>query len=291
MLRHALRLRDISLTCPSASWQLPNFGTARAGRDFIGIMFAMPTFNRTLVVRLVCLAGVVFVLALLVPRDFAALADISKRPSASADSAMIKKSMPLPKTVEQPTGALTIATRDPLKAAQTPVGSWVPTSAWQAGLYPVPAAPAIATDKELPAPAGLTTARIASAVNVRSGPAKSAVTLTILQSGTEVHVAETVKGWAHVYSTFGDGWVYRSYLEGGASFRPQRPKFQPTAQAAARLPLGRLQVQSAVQVRASPGGDPLYRLEPGETVRIVEVKDRWARIVTASGESGWVRAH
>lgn len=51
------------------------------------------------------------------------------------------------------------------------------------------------------------------AVNVRSGPSKTAVTLGVLNAGSPVGIGEDVGGWIHVTFAGGDGWVYKTYLE------------------------------------------------------------------------------
>jgi hypothetical protein len=66
--------------------------------------------------------------------------------------------------------------------------------------------------------AGALTGRVGSqAVNVRSGPSKTATTLGVLNAGSPVGIGEDVGGWIHVSFAGGDGWVYKTYLETSSS--------------------------------------------------------------------------
>jgi SH3-like domain-containing protein len=133
---------------------------------------------------------------------------------------------------------------------------------------------------------------IGSPVNLRIGPSKSSPALKVLPAGTPVRIAESVRGWVHVYADDGSsGWVYSTFLSGGV--QPSQPRiakfdFDQPAPAAAK-PKGRIKLQSQMTVRDGPGGAPIYTVGPGDQVRIAEVRGKWARIVTATGESGWVR--
>ncbi|MEO7223715.1 MAG: SH3 domain-containing protein [Devosia sp.] len=61
---------------------------------------------------------------------------------------------------------------------------------------------------------GMLSGRIGGqAVNVRSGPSKTATTLGVLNAGSPVSIGEDVGGWIHVSFNGGDGWVYKTYLE------------------------------------------------------------------------------
>jgi len=234
--------------------------------------------RRLLVFRVLPLAAVGVLLVSLLPADFAAFADAARRPDAPVKVAGVERSVPTatPK-MQLPTMGASGSTKVSLKAS--PIAADVRSPSPKQTVIP---------QTKASDPQELTPARIGdSAVNMRSGPSKSGGTVTILQAGTSVGVGETVNGWVHVYANGADGWVYSTYLSGLGS-QPAQPKAAPAPQGARRA-AGNLLVQSVVQVRESPGGQPIYRLEPGEHVQIAEVRGKWARIISDGGESGWVR--
>lgn len=246
-----------------------------------------------LIFRLSLLGAAILLLGATLPADLAAFADISSRPLPGQ---VIKKSLPPPKAVAAP-GTLTKPTPQSVPAgAKTASPSIERTWATAAIASPKPET-LVAAVFSSGEPAGLRPGRIGrSAVNVRNGPSKSAAALMVLQAGTDVRVGETVNGWVHVYAAQGSGWIYSSFLSGVALGQPRIAKLETTQPATLQAskpnavrPRGRLEVVSAMQVRDEPGGDPVYRLSPGERVRIVEVEGKWARITTTGGESGWIR--
>jgi SH3-like domain-containing protein len=160
----------------------------------------------------------------------------------------------------------------PAAAAVTSQAAWRPSQA----IMPVAVAAASAE------PAGLPSDRINAAVNVRAAGRKGAPVLFVLPSGTPVRVAGTEGGWVHIFSDKGEGYVYASFIGERTNEVPQTDDASPPASKSFR-------VASSATVWDEPGGDPVYKLERGERIRIVETDGKWARIVTQSGEGGWVR--
>lgn len=260
-------------------------------------MFATINAHRVLIVRLLPLAAVVLFLALLVPADFAAFADIARQPAAPVANPVRARSVPAPAPIKP---VITMGASAPQSAEVATASPVTPPSGsrpWVTTAQAAEVSMASQAQTSVPTPEGARPARVASAVNLRSSPSKTAASIIVLQAGTEVRVAEAVRGWVHVYTEAGEGWIYSTYLAGGGAQmqQPRIAKYEdptsesPSPPSAKKPPKGRLQVQSAVTVRADPGGEPLYQLEPGEQVRIAEVRGKWARIVSASGESGWIR--
>lgn len=257
-------------------------------------MFATINAHRRLIIRLLPLAAVLIFMALLLPADLVAFADISKPPAKPAANPVSERSVPAPVAIKQPitmgasalgTSIQKTASDQTTASAPTTARPWVTTAVAAEQLQV-----AAGKSPNSAIPPGLNQARIAAPVNMRTGPSKSSATLSVLPAGTEVAVAETVRGWVHIYTEGSEGWVYATYLSGGAGQvqQPRIAKYE-AAPPARTAPKARLQVQTPLQVRAEPGGDPIYQLDPGEQVAIAEVRGKWARIVTASGESGWVR--
>jgi len=121
-----------------------------------------------------------------------------------------------------------------------------------------------------------------AAVNVRSAGQKGSPVLFVLPAGAEVRVAETNGSWVHIYSEQGEGWIYSGFI--GAPREATAPAADTTA-----LSGKTIRVAGTVTVRDAPDGEPLYQLEVGEPIRILETVGKWARIATATGEGGWVR--
>jgi hypothetical protein len=71
------------------------------------------------------------------------------------------------------------------------------------------------TDSPITAVTAPNSARIGtSAVNLRSGPSKTAPVLGVLAAGTPVTTSGIDKGWVMVSADGRTGWVYKTYLEG-----------------------------------------------------------------------------
>jgi SH3-like domain-containing protein len=139
-------------------------------------------------------------------------------------------------------------------------------------------------------PGNLSPGRIGgSAVNIRSGPSKSSVKLGVLAAGAEVRMGETEGGWVHVWHDGGEGWVYFTYLAGNATASiTVRGGLEPTRPSKKKA----VEVGSRMVARDLPDSDSksVFRLQPGERVQILDRRGKWLRVLTVSGESGWIRA-
>ena len=154
-------------------------------------------------------------------------------------------------------------------AASAPTGTWASAST----TVIASASPA--------EPADLSSDRVKAAVNVRAEGRKGSPVLFVLPAGAQVRIAESEGGWVHVYSDQGEGWIFSSFVGAPQSTTVSAPK-QPTSGKV-------LRVAGTVTVRDAPGGDPLFRLEAGEPIRMLETEGNWGHIVTSTGEDGWVR--
>lgn len=206
-----------------------------------------------------------------IPADLSAVHDSKTALTKTVAAPAVPSFNAAPLPVEAINKAPVIATPTPVAAqdlAPVPAALWRP--AWVRQV-----ATTTATE-----PPNLTLGQVNSAVNVRETGLKGSPVLFVLPAGASVRIGETQDGWVHVYSDQGAGWIYSSYLG-------ERP---PAAATNGALPSGQMiRVSGTVTVRDAPGGDPLYKLDAGESIRIVETEDGWARIVTATGEGGWVR--
>jgi SH3-like domain-containing protein len=145
-----------------------------------------------------------------------------------------------------------------------------------------------------------------SAVNLRAGPSSSTSTITVLQPGQAVHTGATDGGWVEITLPDGTtGWVYSRYLASVAATAPAEPE-QPAPKAekakTAKAVIkgnanGKLEgrtarIEASLDARSIPSKSArtIFRTEPGERVRIVDVRGKWLRIVTADGSSGWIQA-
>jgi SH3-like domain-containing protein len=148
-------------------------------------------------------------------------------------------------------------------------------------------APAQTVSSPLPSPETLKDDRVASqGVNVRSAASKDALKLFALAPDSSVRTAETVSGWVHIYADAGDGWVYSSLL---ASRAPADGATNAQASGGSSLVGQRVRLGSATRVYESPNGSPVYILDAGERVQVADSSGDWARIVTDTDESGWIR--
>ena len=145
----------------------------------------------------------------------------------------------------------------------------------------------------------------ASAVNLRAGPSSSTSTITVLQPGQAVQVGEMADGWAEVTLPDGStGWVYSRYLASVAATlpppEPEQPALPPEDTTTAQVDIkgnGKIEgrtarVESALAARSIPASSArvVFKTQPGERVKIVDVRGKWLRIVTADGSSGWIQA-
>jgi SH3-like domain-containing protein len=146
-----------------------------------------------------------------------------------------------------------------------------------------------------------------SAVNLRAGPSSATATIAVLQPGQPVRTGESDGGWVEVTLPDGStGWVFSRYLASTAKLAALEPtdsndkasaKSDVSSRSSKALVNARgnlegrtARIDATLVVRAKPGnGAPaLFRTEPGERVRIVDVRGKWLRIVTADGSTGWI---
>ena len=136
------------------------------------------------------------------------------------------------------------------------------------------------------------------AVNLRAGPSTATATITVLQPGQAVHTGEMDGGWVEVTLEDGTtGWVYSRYLASApAPAQATQSAEKSTAKAVVRggsndaLEGRTARIEASLTARARPegGARTVFRTEPGERVRILDVRGNWLRIVTADGSSGWI---
>jgi N-acetylmuramoyl-L-alanine amidase len=139
-----------------------------------------------------------------------------------------------------------------------------------------------------------------SAVNLRTGPSSSSATLAVLQPGQALHAGANESGWVEVTLDDGTtGWVYSRYLASVAASvptevaeadEPSAAKAVVKADSNAELQGRTARIDGRLAVRAKPSGtaEAMFRTEPGERVRILDVRGNWLRIRTADGSSGWI---
>ena len=257
-------------------------------------MKASPRSLRFWLIRGVPLAAVALGIALLVPADFNAAANTVSAKSAPAVPVKAAAVLPPPPVI--PAGTLNMSSSIPYVGADAAAAQVAAAAAPDLRASVQPAAletPATVAPATAPAGDKIAARVAASGVNVRSAADKDAGKLFVLAPGASVQTAESINGWVHVYADQGDGWVYKTYLLGSdgaasSSVQVMSPKPKP-----AKSPLiGRVvQVASNVTVHDGPSADSdsIYRLDPGEQVKIVEAAGGWARIATSDGESGWVK--
>ena len=129
----------------------------------------------------------------------------------------------------------------------------------------------------------------------------------MLQPGQAVQTGESDGGWVEVTLPDGTtGWVYSRYLASvaaavAADTEDDRPAPAVTSKSKTAKAVikgngnrnleGRTaRIDAALVARAKPNGNAarVFRTEPGERVRILDVRGNWLRIVTADGSSGWI---
>jgi SH3-like domain-containing protein len=144
-----------------------------------------------------------------------------------------------------------------------------------------------------------------SAVNLRAGPSSSTSTITVLQPGQAVQVGQMDDGWAEITLPDGfTGWVYSRYLAGVAATLPPPEPEQPTLptedSTTAKADIkgkGKIEgrtarIDASIAARSIPASTArvVFTTQPGERVKIIDVRGKWLRIVTADGSSGWIQA-
>jgi SH3-like domain-containing protein len=143
-----------------------------------------------------------------------------------------------------------------------------------------------------------------TAVNLRAGPSTATATVTVLQPGQPVQTGESDGGWIEVTLPDGTtGWVYARYLASVATVAAAETP--PAAAAPAAKPgkavvsgkgsngnlegrTARIDAALVARSRPSSGASRVFRTEPGERVRILDVRGNWLHIVTSDGYSGWI---
>jgi SH3-like domain-containing protein len=190
-----------------------------------------------------------------------------------------------------------------------------PANAAVASVLPATAAePAVTPDAsslEPSQPPVLRTDSVGSiAVNLRAGPSGSVI--SVLNAGVAVSVIEANGGWIHVHLDDGrDGWVYSTYLTSGggaaagtgSTTDTAAPPATPVRTVAANAPRAVIQsdggdlenrtarFSSALPAYSRPGdSEPsIFTFQPGDEVRIAEVRGDWLEVQTDNGITAWIR--
>lgn len=178
---------------------------------------------------------------------------------------------------------------------------------------PTPGALAPSSSIEPPAPAGIVDHVGSSAVNLRSGPRGGVI--GVVQAGDQVTVVSKSGGWAEVALADGrTGWVYSTYLANGGGDAPANaappvnspapigspapaPKVAGTTHAVVRgadpsdLVDRTAHIGSELEAYAGPSNSSqsIFTFEPGDEVRIAEVRGNWLRVEADDGTSAWIR--
>ncbi|MBT2291092.1 N-acetylmuramoyl-L-alanine amidase [Paenibacillus albidus] len=150
------------------------------------------------------------------------------------------------------------------------------------------------------AAAGSYTAKVyADSLNVRSEPAKDAPVKGSIKSGELVTVTDEQHGWAKINSRTTTGWVAGYYL------KPVSGSAKTSGAAASSSSTTVVKVSSAgggtakatvaagsLRIRGGPGTSyaVLGSLQAADKVTVLRHQSGWAKIRTASGETGWVAA-
>lgn len=152
----------------------------------------------------------------------------------------------------------------------------------------------------LPAGSAATQASIvhvgARAVNLRTGPAATAVKLFVLQPGQEISLLEVEGGWVQVATETGQqGWVSSRYLEMGEAATGQNvetAEIAPDDSAVESRHIGqfvRLNASAIVRARPSKSAPQVFVAAGGQRVAIIDAQGRWLK-VSVDGLTGWVLA-
>ena len=173
-----------------------------------------------------------------------------------------------------------------------------------------PAATPDASSLQPPQPTAVGSDSVGSvAVNLRSGPGGNV--LSVLDAGAAVSVVESNGGWVHVHLDDGrDGWVYSTYLTGGgaaaagtsAPATPATPA-APAQTIAANAPRAIIQsdggdltnrtarFSSALPAYARPADSApsIFTFQPGDEVRIAEVRGDWLEVEGDNGITAWIK--
>ncbi|MCL2570910.1 MAG: SH3 domain-containing protein [Defluviitaleaceae bacterium] len=151
----------------------------------------------------------------------------------------------------------------------------------------------------------------ASALNVRRGPHPRYAAFTHLTRGTVVTVLEYRNKWVRVNTPSGEGWIYAGYLSREMAAAPPLTTGTGTTSgsgtavvAGSRTPQHLLRADmfpanstatvdfaSHVNIRRGPANSytAFTHLARGTTVTVLEYRQMWVRLDTASGQ-GWIFA-
>lgn len=132
-------------------------------------------------------------------------------------------------------------------------------------------------------PAAVTTTKYyvtASSLNVRKSANTTSIKLATIKKGDAVTYKKKSGNWAYVKTSSGvNGWASLTYLS----------KSKPTATTTAvkgttyYVTAGELYVRKSGNSKA----DKVTTIKKGEAVTLYEEKNKWGRIKTASGKTGW----
>lgn len=141
-----------------------------------------------------------------------------------------------------------------------------------------------------------------SAVNLRSGPSSSSQQLAVLQPGETIKTGQTISGWVQVTRSDGStGWVYSSYLtSSGPRLSPAKSQTAQVASAQPRAVIkgdtsdledktARIASRLPAYARPRDTAQSIFTFQPGDQVRIAEVRGDWLRVETDDGISAWIR--
>lgn len=140
----------------------------------------------------------------------------------------------------------------------------------------------------------------ANSLNVRSEPAKNATVVGSIKNGAKVTVSGEQHGWLKVKTGNTSGWVAGYYLKKVNSSSQQsgtsKSSNTSTASSTSTSPSGNTTkatvTADSLRIRSGPGTQykMLGSLKAKDTVTLLLRQNDWARIRTASGDTGWVAA-
>ncbi|OMD23263.1 hypothetical protein BJP48_27155 [Paenibacillus odorifer] len=150
--------------------------------------------------------------------------------------------------------------------------------------------------------AGSYTAQVyASSLNVRDEPAKNATVVGSIKNGARVTVTDEQHGWLKVKAGSTSGWVAGYYLKkvnsnslqssaSGTSIATKTNTASSTSANASSRTSKATVTADSLRIRSGPGTQykVLGSLKAKDTVTLLLHQNGWARIRTASGETGWV---
>jgi len=114
-------------------------------------------------------------------------------------------------------------------------------------------------------------------LKVRSRPSLDGQVLGQLMAGQQVNVFAEQNGWSRTFFNGQEAWIASQYL------KPQNTAAH-SGKAAVTAPEARL--------RKGPGSShsTLKWLNQGDSLAVIDSKEDWLHVVTASGQTGWVAA-